>query len=205
MAEDLVLDFSGAPPSSGPQSDHIPPGSYVLKIEKAELTKTKKDKPMIVADLTVSRGPFTGKRLRDYFTIPESAEDSLVGLQRLNSVLVAVRGKEGKGRNKADAVITGITGKELLADVDDKELAAQAGYDTPLTVSNIVAYHYPKSDAGKARIEAMRNGPSAAAPAAAPVAEAPEPVSEDGLENLEEAPAEEPTTSADEDLETLFD
>lgn len=211
MAEELILDFSGAPPSAGPQSDHIPPGSYVLKVEMAELTQTKKQKPMIVVDLSVSRGPFTGKRLRDYFTIPESATDTLVGLQRLNSLLVAVRGKEAKGRTKSANLIAAITGKELLADVDDKELAAQAGYDTPLTVSNIVAYHFPKSDAGKARIEAMRSGaqttPAADAPAQAPAAEAP---ADDGLENIDEpaaaeATADEPATTSDDELENLFD
>ena len=206
MVDEMILDFSGAPPSAGPISDHIPPGTYVLRVEKMELTTTKKGKPMIECDFLVSRGPSEGKRLKDYFTIPAGEDDSLVGLQRLNSLLVATRGKPAAGRNKASNVIEAITGKECLADVDDRELPARPGYDSALIVSNIVAFHWPKSEAGQSRIAAMRGKTATAqAPAAAaPVAdELSDELSDEPA--VVEAPTTEPVTSDDAELESLFD
>ncbi len=222
QAEDTILDFSGAPPAEGPISDYIPPGTYVIAAREAFLATSKQGKPMVDVRLEVTRGDYKDKRLRDLFTIPQAnSNDTLFGLQRLNSLLFACKGKAAKGRNKLSSVYGVILNTEVIADVDDRELPPRDG-GSALIVSNIVAYHYPKSETGQARIAALREGqptPVAEAAPPAPPAEA-APLEDELAGDLDElasepapdAPAVDAVAAAtaeapaveEEDLEDLF-
>lgn len=205
MAEDIVIPFGSAPPAEGRLTDRIPPGPYVLRTGQATLETASSGAPMIVVPIQVSRGGLKGKRLIDRFVIPKDASASLFPVQRLNSLVRAVRGKEATKNSKAGPVLQAISDKEFIADVEDEESEWNG---RKIVNSRIISFFHPQSDGGKERVEqivaAQRDGrPSAAQPTSEPAPA--EPKDELGIEEPPaEAPAE-PAAVGNDDLEDLFD
>ena len=127
----VELDFSGggAPPvqSMGGESDHIPPGQYVLALDKVDKTPSKAGKPMATVSFKVSSGEQDGKRLVERFVFPRKGhDDSAFGQQRFHGLLVALGSKELKTKVKLD--LDSLLGKKVIADVDDETQAATDSY-----------------------------------------------------------------------------
>jgi len=121
MTKRVYIPFAEAEPSSGPQTDHIPPGTYRFKIADAELSETSKEpkRPMATFRYIVVHGPHAGSRLRDNFVFPRKgeAEDSKVGAARFHSLLIACGGKRQEKNMEFD--IDTMRGREFTATVQD--------------------------------------------------------------------------------------
>lgn len=145
MPRTMVLDFSKAQPVSGTQQDRIPPGDYMLvckKITDPEF-KFKSNKPGIVCSFVVARGPETGKRLVDRFSIPTKAEDSTFGIDKFFTMATAmgINVQKRKGNFDLDSVV----GKMVMASVGDNEYETtnKDGTKTKRTNSQITEYLLP--------------------------------------------------------------
>lgn len=152
MARTIRLNFKGAPPSAGDRSDVIPPGDYRLEVAKMAETKSKSSgKPMIVANFKVSVGEQKGKRLRENFMLPQSKDDSLVGLQRLHACLLSLGVKVPADREfRLD--FDSITARKCEAVVVNGQLPANGDYPAR-TISEITEYKIPTAASAKRRAE----------------------------------------------------
>jgi len=140
MPNYIVLDFAQAPPAQGGlASDHIPPATYALVVDKAEAQTARTGRQMVVVTLKVAEGEYAGKRLVERFVVPGQPEDSHFGLQRFHAFLVGVGFSEQKGKAKVN--LDGLRGKKLLADVDDEEVPATGSY--PARVASRPFSFYP--------------------------------------------------------------
>lgn len=147
MARQISLDFNGAPPSSGGGTDYIPPAKYQLVVTKTSDpgNKSANGKPMVVFNYKVFNGPQKGKRLRDNFVMPMTAEDQKVGLQRLHAALLAMGVKVPADR-KFKLDLDTIVGRRLQANVADSILPAQDNRPSR-TISAVDEYVIPGSKA----------------------------------------------------------
>lgn len=72
---DLDIDFSNVTPFSGDGMGppEVPPGTFTFEVVEAERKDSKAGNPMIVVDVVVAEGEYTGKKLRAYYTLTEKA------------------------------------------------------------------------------------------------------------------------------------
>ncbi len=182
--KDTTIDFEGAPPAQGRQFSHIEPGTYVMVV-KAELTDTSTGKRAVSATFTVQKGKERGRKVGDLFVIPrKGSDDSPFGIQRLNALGVACGLKPQSKKIKASAIVSAITGKKIVAEVDDNEMPATDTRPAMMT-SRPTTYHKIGSDSAK---EALSFAADGAAPKAA-------------AEPEEEADGEDVEPEADEDTD----
>lgn len=89
--EDFELPDTEEVPD-GSDFDVIPPGQYLVEVEKTEKTKSKKGDKMLKLQLNILEGEFEGRKLFDQImlTHAESPKAALIGLQRLKMLKVAV-------------------------------------------------------------------------------------------------------------------
>jgi hypothetical protein len=180
--KDTTIDFEGAPPAQGRQFSHIKPGTYVMLV-KAELTDTSTGKRAVSATFTVQKGAERGRKVGDLFVIPrKGTDDSPFGIQRLNALGVACGLKAQSKKIKASAIVKAISGKKIVAEVDDNEMPATDTRPATMT-SRPTTYHKIGTDSAK---EALSFAADGAAPKAA-------------AEPEEEADGEDVEPEADED------
>jgi hypothetical protein len=184
MPRQVRLDLRGSPPVTGGLRDHVPPGTYRLKVTNVDETTSRSNKRMWVAAFKVANGDHIGSNLGDNFVLEDNnGGPSKMGIGRLHHFLLCL------GLPVKEAVVNldldRLTDLECEADVVDEHFTDNSGNDR--LTSAIRGYRPLRKD----------NGVSAAPPAAAapaqPVAAAPEP---------EEA-AEEATEVAEE-IDDLF-
>lgn len=172
MPEDttFTFDFGDAPPVAGSsRPDHVPPGTYLLRLEKGEKINSKGGRPGARANLRVDNGEYAGKRLVEQFWFPTNQGDSLFGLQRFHGFLVALGMKEQTKRATID--LAKFVGRTCVAEIDDEEVPAVLDDDgvsvkyASYVRSVVLAYHRVGSE-GATSAQASANG--SAAPAAPP-------------------------------------
>lgn len=125
----IELDFEGAPPQQGGGaiSDHIPAGRYLLKVHDAFAGRSRgSDKPMVTVEFRVADGEYEGKKMIERYVVPETPEDSKVGLQRFHALLICLGFKQQKGKKPIN--LEKVMGRTTTADVDDEEMEASGGY-----------------------------------------------------------------------------
>lgn len=203
-SKDTTIDFEGAPPAQGRQFSHIPPGTYLMLV-KAELTDTSTGKRAVSATFTVQKGAERGRKVGDLFVIPRKGQDdSPFGIQRLNALGVACGLKPQAKKVKASAIVKAITGKKIVAEVDDNEMPATDSRPAMMT-SRPTVYHKIGSDSAKEALSLA--GDSSAAPRAQAEPEE-EPEGEDaepeGDETEETRGADEGGELEEGDAEDLF-
>lgn len=146
MPNIIEVDFREAPPTQGgAQTDHIPPGRYALKVERAESGVSTTKKPMLTFHFKVAQGEYAGKRVRGNFVLPADESDSKLGLQRFHAFVLAFGAKVGERKFKLD--IDQFVGKVIAADVADNTIEANGRYPTRI-VSTPEAY-YPVGELNK--------------------------------------------------------
>lgn len=89
--EDFELPDTEEVPD-GSDFDVIPPGLYLVEVEKTEKAKSKKGDRMLKLQLNILEGEYEGRKLFDQImlTHAESPKAALIGLQRLKMLKVAV-------------------------------------------------------------------------------------------------------------------
>lgn len=198
MAKTMQLDFRKAPPSSGGGTDKVPPGNYELVITKVSdpNAKSRSGKPMLTFNYKIARGPEAGKRLRDNFLLPASAEDNNFGLQKLHACLLSCN-LPVPADKKFSIDLEKLVGKRLLVSVADGVLPGQDG-KPDRTVSQVDEYLMPRKVEADDDDESDDDEDEDEAPAAKPKAKAkakkqpePEP-DEDDEEESEDDEDEEP-------------
>lgn len=143
MPKVMNLDFRKAPPAQGGGTDKIPPGRYFLTVSGVSEpgNQSQTGKPMPVVNFKVARGELTGRRLRDQFVFPKSAEDSLFGMQRFHAFLLCL-GLAVPSDRPFKLDLEKIVGKTCWAEVADGELPAR-GSNPARTVSQVAEYVMP--------------------------------------------------------------
>jgi len=210
----FTFDFQDAPPVSGSgRPDHIPPGTYLIRLEKGEKVVARSGRDMARCALRVDQGNYAGKRLSEQFVFPRNADDSRFGLQRFHGFLVALGMKQQTKRVTIE--LTKFIGKTCIAEVDDEEVPAVMD-DDGVTVkysayirSTVLGYHKVGAEdapvvthgepAGSVPAQPTAPAPASAAPAAA------EPVVAEAETEPEPAAADpDPDAVATDDLDDLF-
>ena len=186
---DFVIDFGDAPPAQGGGgSDYVPPGTYVLAIDKATAQMTASERPAVVVNFVVAQPPkFKGKRLQVWFVTPrQGTNDSKFPAQRLNALFIALGYQPMDKPQQASAITKALTGKQCLAEIEDQVQPAKGQYKER-TTSNPVAFWHPKSEGGQKALAKRKQQ------AEAPAAEQPAPAAQ------ELALASEPTLVANDE------
>lgn len=159
MARTVKLDLRGAPPVTGGMRDHIPPGTYRVKVVNVDDGTSKSGKRMWTASYKVSEGDQYGSNLGDNFVLEDnSGQPSKMGLGRLHHFLLClgVPAKEAQFNIDLDM----LTDRECIVDVQDEEFESNG---QKRQSSAIKGYKPLKAEAPKAPEQ-----PAAPAPAPEP-------------------------------------
>lgn len=196
MPRKITLDFTGAPPKQGGGGrDYVPPGEYAATLQSLDAEKSKAGKPMLKATLAIGAGEFKGRQLVDYFIIDGEKK---FPMQRLHAMFLAFNLPVQEKKLSVDLDL--IVGKSCKIQVTDEIQAATDQYKEQ-TNSKIVAYHTLSAHAAAPKAAAVEAAPE---PVAAPEAGKPEP------EEAEELAVAAPVASVAgepaevEDLDDLF-
>lgn len=205
MAEDIILDFSDAPPAQGAVYAHIPEGPYILKVDTINPGKTQDGHGTASVDFVVSRGPHKGKKVNDFFWFDKEKK---FGIQRFHALIVACGVKQQAGK-KGLSVFNVIVGRELVSDVADNVIPASDKYAERVG-SRPATYYQVRSEEGKKRIAVLSSAADGATQAAPVAKAAAVPAAEDdpddlGGDDLGEEPAAEAVASSSDDLDDLFE
>lgn len=128
------FDFRQAPPAEGgARNDYIAPGVHRFKVIKYDPSDSKSGKVMHAYTLEVigGRDPEVGKRITDYFPLPDLKADpkaSLFPLRRLHAFFIAAGAKNTLGKViKIDPAR--FIGRQIEADVFDERQEASTAPD----------------------------------------------------------------------------
>lgn len=215
------FDFTDAPPAQGSTFDRIPPGTYVLRLEKAERVESSKGSTMARVTCRVDSGQYAGKRLGEQFVFPKDSSSSKFGLQRFHAFLIALGMKQATKKVEID--LRKFVGRTCVAEVDDEEIPAVTAEDGtekyPMRIRSRPLAFYRQGDpdappvtGGVAPAEADEAAPEpapapapkAAKKAAVAVAEPEEPAEQGSLDDAVAAGDPEPEDVTT-DLDDLFE
>lgn len=164
----IKLNFKGAPAAQGGGGlgDHVPPGGYLLTINKNTMVKTQSGKDMIVMEYRTAEN----KRITENFVIPrEGTDDSKFPLQRFHALLNSVGVPDLTDAGDQNFDLDQMNGKQFVGDVVDEEIPAKDNYPARST-SRPNGYYALTSDEAKRLMDVAKPAtvtPAADAPAAA--------------------------------------
>lgn len=178
MSRVVSFDFTDAPPaqSGGGTSDHVPPGDYLLRVDKIDDGTSKNGKRMITATFRINDGDYIGKKLIERFVLESENGKTPFGLQRLHAFLLSLNLPVQQKAVKVD--LDKLEGLTFSGEVQDDVLAASGDY-AARTISKISQFKF--SDAPKAAVKAApaKQAAPATAPAPAPAAAPEAPVAQE--------------------------
>lgn len=164
MPRPFSVDFTGSPPAQGGGGPiHVPPGKYLLEVEKAEEGRSRQaQNRMLTVSFRIAHGDHTGKAIRDFFTLEGKSN---FGKQRLHAFLLALDLPVGEKVIKFD--LDRLTGIKVIGEIIDETRERTEEYDERI-ISRLVAYFSVK-EAAEANAKAQQNSNDSTADTAIPV------------------------------------
>lgn len=125
MAEDtrIVVDLSNAPPAQGGQTDHVPPGWYILRLNKLYGITAQTGTKGARAEMSVLRGEYEGSKIQGSFYF--GSQKSKFGEQRFHAFLIACGAKVSAG--PLDFNGDTLIGRPLIALIADETFERNDG------------------------------------------------------------------------------